>query len=513
MKFRGSVALKDSSSMSWNPDGSQSLARQSIRGVKWTLLQASGGQAISLLLFLVLARLLEPRVFGIMAIAAIFVALFDALLDQGLGAAIVQRGELTEEHLDAAFWLQLSLGLLLALLVVFFSSFAATIFGQPDVANVLRVLSIGLWIGALSRVQAAILRRRFEFRSLALRTVGASSIGGLVGIGMAATGFGVWSLVGQQIANRIAEVIILWSVSSWRPSLRLRWGRIKELYSFGVNVTGSNLLAFLNMRSDDFLIGYFLGPVSLGLYAVAYRALRMMIGLFSSTLSPVAFSAFSRLQVHRPRLVKGIYKANRLISFVSFPLFGWLLIFAPDVVRFAFGEKWAPAIPVMQILSLNALLVSVVQLNSQAVLAMGKARLILALDTINTAANLVAFALAVRWGILAVAAAFVARAYLLAPLRLLVMTKEVGISIPRYLHTMLTPLLALLLMGGATLLVDQLIHFEGPLTRLSLLGPFALAFYFGTLMLIDRDLVREGLATFREMAIGREESGGASENS
>ena len=295
------------------------LRQKAVKGVVWSAIQSWGRQAIAFIVFALLARLLAPEVFGLVALAGVFLAFTQVFLDQGFADAIIQRQQLDPEHLDTAFWTNLCIGLLLTLLGIAVAGLVADLFNQPQLTPIIRWLSLSFLLRALSAVQDAIFRRNLAFKALAVRSLMAVFAGGLVGVTMAFMGFGVWSLVGQQLVDSLVQVIVLWLASDWRPRINFSAKHFKDLFSFGINVVGINILNFLNTRSDDFLIGYFLGSVALGYYSIAYRLLLIVAQLLIGVINGLAMPVFSRLQGEPEQLRKAFYTGTQLCSLVAFP--------------------------------------------------------------------------------------------------------------------------------------------------------------------------------------------------
>ncbi|MBC1241941.1 MOP flippase family protein [Nostoc sp. 2RC] len=429
-----------------SPKDSSNLRQKAVKGVFWSALDSWGRQIVSLGVFLILARLLGPETFGLIALSTIFLNFLQVFLDQGLSQAIVQRQDIEKEHLDTAFWTNLGVSGLAAILSIACAGLIANLFKEPQITPIIRCLSLGFIISAFSSVQEATFQRKLAFKSLAIRSLIAVVIGGIVGVTMAFMGFGVWSLVGQQLTNSFVQVLVLWSVSDWRPGLRFSQKHFKELFSFGVNVMGMNLFNFLNRRSDDFLIGYFLGSVALGYYSVAYRLLLILTQLLTSIIVKVSLPTFSRLQQEPERLRNALYKAIQMTSLITFPGFLATVILAPEIVTVIFGQKWSPSIPVMQVLNLIGILYAYFYFNGSVIMAVGKPSWKLGLDFIQAVSNVIAFAIAVRWGIIAVAAAYVIRGYLMAPLNVWVVWKLIHIDIWTYLRQGAVPLAGTIIM-------------------------------------------------------------------
>ncbi|WP_026733922.1 MOP flippase family protein [Fischerella sp. PCC 9605] len=475
-----------------SPKESSNLKQKAVKGVIWSAIESWGRQVVSFGVFFVLARLLGPETFGLVALASIFLAFVQIFLDQGLSTAIVQRKEIEPEHLDTAFWTNLGIGILLTILSIACAGFVSNLFREPQVTPIIQWLSLNFAIGSLNNVQQAILKRQMAFKPLAIRSLVAVIIGGAVGVVMAFLGYGVWSLVGQQLSNAIAQVITLWKVSDWRPGLRFSPKHFKELFSFGINIVGISLLNFVTRRSDDFLIGYFLGSVALGYYSVAYRLLLITTQLLTSVISNVSLPTFAKLQQEPERLRNALYKAIQITSLIAFPGFIGMTALSPELVPVIFGEKWLPSIPVMQILNLTGILYAYFYFNGSLIMALGKPSWKLGLDFVQATGNFIAFAITVRWGIVAVAAAYVIRCYLTAPLTVWVVWKLSRINIMTYLSQGVAPLTGSVIMLVA---IFSTKHFLSPI--LNSLGILAVSILLGitayvvTIFLIAPKLFRQ----------------------
>lgn len=433
------------------------LRQKSIASIVWSTAQSWGSQCISLVVFSILARLLNPESFGLIAIAAIFVGFVNLFLDQGFSQAIIQRRELEREHLDTVFWTNVSISVLLTFISIASADLIAKFFTQPDLTSVIRWLSLSFLIGSLNNVQVAILQRNLNFKPLAIRSLIATLGGGVIGVSMALMGFGVWSLVCQQLANGIIQVLVLWTASDWRPRLSFSPKHFRDLFSFGMNVLGINILNFVVTNGDNLLIGYFLGPVPLGYYNLAYRLLTIVAQLFIGVASSTAMPIFSSIQDDLPRLRNVLYEFVELTNTIAFPVFLGISVLAPELVIVIFGEQWKASIPVMQILNIIGILQAGFYYNSPLILAVGKPQLKLWLDVARSIFYFTAFFISVRWGIIAVASSYVISAYIFALITLRVIKQAVGITIKEYLSNYTTPLTASLIMVLLMLAIKNLL--------------------------------------------------------
>lgn len=464
------------------------------RGLTWTILDTWGRQALNLAVFVILARLLAPEDFGVVALAAVFVALAQLIVDQGLGDALIQRPSVTRGHMDTAFWVAVATGSLLTVSGIVLAVPLAGLLGEPALQPILQVLSLTFLLSAFSSIQIAVLRRELAFRSLAVRAIVAALAGGVAGITLAANGFGAWALVGQQFTSTLVSVIVLWAVSPWRPGREASRQRFRELFSFGMNVVASDILSFLSRHVDNLLIGVYLGTTPLGFYAVGYRILDVSQTLLVNVARKIAFPAFSRMQLDRDRLRRAYFRMTRIGSIVILPGYVGLAVTAPELTILLFGQRWEPSGTVAAILFLIGPTLSIRAFSGAMLNAVGHPEIVLRLRLITAVTNVVGFLIAVSFGIVAVASAFVIRGYLLLPLNLYWMRKYAGVPIGEYLAqlrglaiataAMVVPMLAVKFASAAELEAAWLLAAQVGLGALT----FAIV-----LWIVERPLIREAL--------------------
>lgn len=423
------------------------IRQKAVKGVFWSVIQHWGSQTISFVVFSLLARLLDPEGFGLVALASVFIAFMEIVLDQGLSQAIIQRQELDPEHLDTAFWANLTVGILLTTFSMTFAEPVAMLFNHPQLTPILRWLSLSFLFNALSCIQQAIFHRQLAFKFVAMRSLFATLGAGIVGVIMALAGFGVWSLVGQKLTGAVVGALVLWGASDWRPKFHVSVKHFRELFAFGISQMGFNIVNFFNRRSDDFLIGYFLGPVALGYYTIAYRVLLVMTQLLITVTSQVALPTFSKLQAEPERLQRAFYTVTQLTSLVAFPTFVGVAVLAPEVVQVLFGSQWQPSVPVMQVLAFIGILHSMFNFNSTVMMAKGKPSWRLGVNCLNAVVNVIAFAMVTRWGIVAVASAYVIGGYLTFPISIYLVRKLIPLQLITYLRQYTIPIAGTLVMA------------------------------------------------------------------
>ena len=322
-----------------------------LNAVKWAYTGNWGERAFSALFTFILAAVLGPRDFGVVAIAMLYITFLQMFLDQGFIAALIQRRDLEQEHLDAVFWMDVVLSLGLVGVSVLLSGWWAAKNHAPEAARLISVLSLCVPIQGLSAVQGAMLSRNMNFKALSIRANTAVVVSGVVGIGMALAGFRVWALVGQQITRDLTALILLWRLSSWRPRFEFSLKHLKELAGFAGSNFAAQLGIFAEMQSGSILLGLFFGPAAVGLYRLADRLVYSVVAMATASIQSVSLPEFSRVQNQAAELRKSALTCIRLSSTVTLPvLFGMAAVSRPLLATL--GPKWIPATDALRILCL-----------------------------------------------------------------------------------------------------------------------------------------------------------------
>jgi len=471
---------------------SANLKQRTIKGIAWTAVSRFSDQLINVAVFFVLARLLTPAAFGLAAMAATFIAFVRIFADQGMSKSIIQKRELDEYDLDTAFWTVVLMGLMLTAVGILLSGAVANLFNEPELQPIVAVLSTTFLITSFSNTQQSLMQRNMQFRALAVRTQAAHIFSGAAAVAAALAGFGVWSLVIQAIVMSLVSVVTLWSVSSWRPGLHFSLERFRELFGFGSNMVGLSLMGYLKTRSDDLLIGYFLGPVALGYYTVAYRLTRMVLELMQSVFGSVSFPVFARLQ-HKPaELQQAFLRFVHTTAAVSFPSFMAMIVLAPTIIVVLFGQQWIPSIVIMQILSLAGFTMSIGYYSGNALVATNRPNLALRLDLLLTSLSVAAFYLAVPYGIVWVATAFTIVRISYYFVYLFFVHRQIRFNLHRYAAGLIAPGMAAALMGGFAFMLNRWVVLPVlPIVQLIIVVSVSLLAYSAALLILQPSLLHE----------------------
>jgi O-antigen/teichoic acid export membrane protein len=418
------------------------LRRKVVSGLFWSLTQAWFNQGMVLVVFVLLARLLAPEDFGAVAIATVLIGVLTLFVQQGFATSIIQRKDLEPGHLNAAFWMNLLSGLIFASVAVTLAGPVAAFYGLPELVWVIRLLALNLIIGALAQVQSALLSKHFKFKALAIRTLIATAVGGAVGLILAYRGYGVYSLVGQQIVTNAVALAVLWAATTWIPGVRMSGRHIRDLWGFGSHVFGASLLNMVRKRSDVLVVSIFFGPVVTGFYTVAMKPIFMVVTMFTKVVSKVALPAFSTLQDSPERLAHALSLALKIVAIFFLPVVLLLVLHGDLVIIRLFGEAWAPSANLVGILAFWGVAQAVLVLFAQAVVAKGRPGLVFGLTGVLAAGCPLLMVAAAPWGVQAVAVINVVFHLLVAFGFFFVVRKTIGVSGRQLLYELRSPLIA-----------------------------------------------------------------------
>ena len=470
------------------------LQKRVAQGLTWTFLDTWGSQFMSLIIFAILAHLLTDVDFGVVALAAVFVQFAQLFVDQGLGDALIQRKAITRLQIDTAFWVAVVTGAGIMVLGIALAWPISSLLAQPQLAPIIAVLSVNFLVVAVSSVQMALLQRDMRFKSLALRRLVALATGGAIGVGAAFLGWGAWALVAQQVSYGVVSVFMLWTVSPWRPGLQWSRSDFRELFSFGINVVGGDVLNFLSRNSDNLLVGAVLGAGPLGLYAIGYKILDTTQALLVNAARKLAFPVFSRIQLDPERSRRAYGRVNRALSVVILPGYIGLALVAQEAIVTLFGAKWAASGPVAATLYLIGPVLTLQVFSGALLNAAGHPEITFRFRVVTTTVHVIGFLIAVTvfHDIVAVAAAFVIGSYLMLPYNLYLQHRYTGMSVFEQIWQLRWMALCTAVMAGAVLGVKLVLagHVH-PLILLAVEVGVGVVVYSALLLIFERDLLRE----------------------
>jgi len=395
-----------------NTDG---IKHKMISSSFWSSVENAALQALSFLVFLILARLLQPDDYGLMAIVMVFVTVLGAISGFGISAAMVQIQELEGIHLNSGFWFSLTMGLLLYLIIYVGAPYLALLYEAPDLQSVLLYLGLIVVIDAAGTVPRGLLSRHFRFRFFAFRSITSTLFAGVIGITMATNGYGVWALVAQQLSAATVRTLLTWSGAGWVPKLEISWPALRSLLSVGGYMMGNSLSNTLSRQADNLLVGTFLGTRALGVYSIGFKVFESVNGVLLNSFSRLGVPTFSRLQDTPDRLANAYRQVWTMGAALTLPVFVLIILTAPGLVPAIFGSQWAGSAIVLQFLMIASCCKALTNFDAPLLFTCGRARLAFRLTLLRTALNIAGFAIVVNWGINAVAAVFAVAALVMVP--------------------------------------------------------------------------------------------------
>jgi O-antigen/teichoic acid export membrane protein len=393
-----------------------SIGRKVVSSAVWAAVETWGRQTAMFAVFIVLARHLGPEAFGLAALSMVAPIILGAVVTKGLPDALIQRPEVEPIHLDSAFWLLVVTGAALSALIWMFAGAIADAFGQPLLEALVRWTSVIVVIQALAAVPTAILKRELNFRLLALRTLTGTTVGGTLGFAMVVADYGMWSLVWMQVAKATVETTVILLGSSWRPRMAYSYVRCRELFAFAGPVVGQSLWNFVNEEIPKVILGMFLGPFAVGVYALARRPLDLLVEVFLSPLLAVTMPAVARVQGEPEKIDHFFNMTVRVAGIAGFPAFIGFAAIAPVAVPFIFGPQWTSGVVAVQILMLLGLQRTIDSLCAITILALGHAGLILKLNMAYSVIAIVLLAVTAQISLEATMVALVACGLIVLPI-------------------------------------------------------------------------------------------------
>jgi len=470
------------------------LKEKTVSGMMWGAVGKVGTLTINFLSNLVLARLLMPEDFDCIGMLAIFLAVSNIFIQGGLGTALIQKKNPTKLDYSTVFYWNLVFAVVFYVILFAIAPAVARFYGLPILQPMLRVQSSVLIIQSFAIVQITQLQKRMDFRALAIRNMAAALAGTLIAIPMAFHGYGAWSLVASAILAAIVNVLLLWKMSDWRPSLEFSFASLKQLFSFGGLMLLSSLAETLYTNLQGLIIGKRFPAGNLGYYMQAKKLEEVPVTGLSSIVNDVTFPAFAKLQDDPDRLLEGMRKSTKALSFVNFPMMILLMIIALPLITLLYGAKWETSAPYFQILCISGLIYTINTLNTNVIKALGKGKIYFAVQIIKRTIGIALIFFGMRYGIYGLLWAVASVSYISFIINALVSKKLINYGIFRQLWDVFPCLLAAATAGALTYLLGRVLPLNMYVVMLIQIVVYALLY-----LLLAKLLKIEGLQTYTDI--------------
>ena len=362
---------------------SESLKEKAVKGVGWSFIDNIANQGITFLVGIILARILSPAEFGILGMITIFIAISNSIIDSGFSNALIRKTDAKRIDYNTVFLFNLAVSVLFYGLLYLSSPAISRFFKEPQLISITRVMGLLLFINAFGIIQRTLLVKRVDFKTQTKVSVIASLGSAVVGIGMALMGYGVWSLVGQQLSRQFLNTLFLWVFNNWRPVLEFSKRSFKELFGFGSKLLLSGLLDTIYRNIYYIIIGRFYSAAQLGQYTRAEQFNNAFSSNLTSVVQRVSYPVLSSIQDEPERLRDAYRKVIRSSMLITFACMLGLAATAKPVILLLIGEKWLVAVRFLQIICFSGMLYPLHAINLNILQVKGRSDLFLKLEIIK----------------------------------------------------------------------------------------------------------------------------------
>lgn len=376
-----------------------SLKHKAVRGVGWSFVDNIANSGITFLVGLVLARILTPAEYGVMAMVTIFIAISNSIVDSGFSNALIRKMKIERVDYNTVFYFNLVVSLFLYLVLFLCAPAISTFFKEPILVDVMRVIGWILVVNALAIIPRTILVRNVDFKTQTKVSLIASLSSGAIGIGMALTGWGVWSLVGQQLSRQLLNTLFLWFFCRWRPLWEFSVQSFKELFGFGSKLMLSGLLTTIYNDIYSLVIGRCYSAADLGQYTRASQFNTIFSSNLTTVVQRVSYPVLSSIQNEEYRLREAYRRVIKVTMLVTFACMLGLAAVAKPLLVLLIGEKWLPAVYFLQIICFSGMLYPLHAINLNILQVKGRSDLFLKLEIIKKIIATVPIVIGIFWGI------------------------------------------------------------------------------------------------------------------
>lgn len=378
---------------------SESLKQKTVKGVGWSFADNVANSGITFLVGLVLANILSPEEYGIMAIVTIFIAVSNSIVDSGFSNALIRKTDIRSVDYNTVFYFNLIVSIFLYLILYVSAPAISVFFKEPILVDVMRVIGWILIINAFAIIPRTIFVRTINFKVQTKVSLIASVSSGIVGIGMALTGWGVWSLVGQQLSRQLLNTVFLWIFCHWRPLREFSTQSFKELFGFGSKLLVSGLIETIYKEIYSFVIGGFYSAADLGQYTRASQFNSIFSSNLTSVVQRVSYPVLSSIQNEPDRLLSAYRRVIKTTMLITFACMLGLAAVAKPLIVILIGEKWLPAVSFLQIICFSGMLYPLHAINLNILQVKGRSDLFLKLEIIKKIIAVLPITLGIFFGI------------------------------------------------------------------------------------------------------------------
>lgn len=376
-----------------------SLKDKAVSGIIWTSIEKFGGYFIQLSIGLIIARILDPTDYGIIALTAIYMSVANILLDSGFGNALIQNTNRNNIDFSTAFYFNLVISIILYILIFIAAPHIARFYNSPILCNVSRIIAISLVLNSLTISQTARLTAELRFKELSYISISTQITTGILGLILAYNGAGVWALVGQNISSCLLRAIFIQYYTKWKPMLTFSMTSFKKMFSYGWKLLCAGIINSVYENIYSLVIGKIYDAKQVGFYSQGDKLAVIPSTTFTNVVLKVAFPILVEVQNENERLKSTYLKFLRIPIYILYPTLTLIIIYAKDIIYVLLGEKWLPATPILQILSISAFFDPLTTINLSILYAKGRTDLVLKLEFIKKTLAFLILLISIPFGI------------------------------------------------------------------------------------------------------------------
>ena len=361
----------------------KSLKQKAVSGIIWSAFQRYSTMIVTFISGIILARLLTPHDYGCIGMLAIFMVLAESFIDGGFGEALIQKKDPTQADYSTIFFWNIAMAVLMYFILYFSAPSIASFYDIPLLCDVLRVQGIVLFIYAFNIVQRNQLRKKMNFKVLSIVTIITSITSLTITILMAYNGYGVWSLVAQNIISGFIPALVFWFYIKWRPQMTFSLKSLKELFSFGFYMFLTHILNRFERQIQGLLIGKVYDSATMGYYSKAHSVERLSSTSISQVMSQVTFPLYAEMQDDKGKLSNTLKRLTMTLSYFTFPMMFILILCAKPIFTLLYSDRWTDSVPYFQVLCLAGLAYCLQSVNNQTIAAIGKSKVMFIVTVIK----------------------------------------------------------------------------------------------------------------------------------
>ena len=370
-----------------------------ITNILWRYAERFSCQLISLIVAIILARILAPADFGLIALVTVIIGVLNVLIDSGLSSALIQKKNADEVDFSTVFYFNIVICLVLYIVIYQAAPFIADYFGKTELTLIVRVLCLTLLTTGVRSIQEAFIARNLLFKKYFLATLSGTISSAIIGIGLAIGGYGVWAIVAQQLTNAVLSTAVLWVTVKWRPSMPFSFERLKSLFGYGWKLLAASLISALFDNLRQSIIGKQYTLDDLGFYSKGEQFPNTVIININASISSVSFPTFSSIQDDLEKLEYVVRRGIKLTAFVVAPIAVGLAVCAPQLVSVLLTDKWLPCVPYLRAFCFAYLVFPLSVINQNVIKAKGYSGLFLMLEIVKKAIGFATILLTARFGV------------------------------------------------------------------------------------------------------------------